>query len=64
MDIQVKKEKLKISSENLVNKEKQELEMKIKEEIQEQITQEIEEYIRKTRIHISKKMWKVRKRIL
>ncbi len=56
MDIQVKKEKLKISSENLVNKEKQEFEMKIKEEIQEQITQEIEEYIRKTRIHISKKM--------
>ena len=28
----------------------------IKEEIEKQITQEIEEYIRKTRIHISKKM--------
>lgn len=56
MDIQAKKQELFSSCERLVNGEKQELEIKIKEKKEKQITQEIEEYIRKTRIHISKKM--------
>lgn len=64
MDIQAKKQELFLSCERLVNGEKQELEIKIKEEIEKQITQEIEEYIRKTRIHISKKVWEIRKGIL
>lgn len=64
MNTQAKKKELKLSCERLINQEKQELEIKIKEEIQKQITQDIEEYMRKARIHISEKMWKIRKRIL
>lgn len=56
MDIQAKKQELFLSCERLVNKEKQELEVKIKEEIKKQITQEIEEYARKTRDSLSEKV--------
>ncbi len=56
MDIQSRKQELFLSCERLVNEEKNELEIKIKDKIEKQITKEIEEYIRKTRIHISKKV--------
>lgn len=56
MDIQTKRQELFLSCERLVNKEKQELEVKIKEEIEKQIIQEIEEYVRKTRGSLSEKV--------
>lgn len=61
MDTSLKKEDLKESCKRLVDKEKQELEIKIKENMQEQIILEIQEYTEKQEAAYQKKCEKIEK---